>query len=56
MQQQPMTAALSTEALVSKLDEIVEDGEKMSAYDCVVTVAEFALSLGLCAVLNLTFL
>lgn len=55
MQQQPMTAALNTEDMVSKLNNVVEDGEKMSAYDCAVTVAGFTLSLGLCAVLNLTF-
>ena len=56
MQQQPMAASVSTEDMVSKLDDVVEGGEKMSAYDCAVTVAEFTLSLGLCAVLNLAFL
>lgn len=54
MQHQSTTKAMSTEELVLSLEDLeTGDGSKMSLHDCVLTLAEVALAMGFCSIVNL---
>jgi hypothetical protein len=54
MQHQSTTKAMSTEELRLSLEDFeTGDGSKMSWNDCVLTLAEVALAMGFCSIVNL---
>lgn len=54
MQHQSTTKAMSTQELVFSLENLeTGDESKMSLQDCVLTLAEVALAIGFCSIVNL---
>ena len=54
MQHQSTAKAISTQDLVLSLEILeTDDGSKMNLFDCVLTLAEVALAMGFCSIVNL---